>query len=337
MFLDESNYDTSKLKVKLFPVATTFDIPADPKLAVPGFETRLDFVPEAQPEYVFRKELMSDLLAWFKRPLGLGISLIGPTGSGKSSIIEQISARLNIPMYNLTGNKTMEFCDLIGRNFLVNGSQIYVYGPLTLAYKYGGVFLLDENDNLAPSTALALNAVAQRQPLLIPETSELVKCNPNFRFVVTSNTGGVGDITGLYQGTERQNIAFVDRFWKVKVGYVDAERELTILIGRRSSDGKTMIPGTAPKCPDFIARKMVSVANDIRAAFMGTSKLADALPFPMSTRALILWANLYVMFRNRTDAINSTFDTALGNIADPDSHYAMHQIIQRHFGDPVQN
>ena len=102
----------------------------------------------------------------------------------------------------------------------------FEYGPLALALRYGGLFLLNEIDLVTPEVVAGLNGILDGSPLCIAENGgELVRPHPLFRFAATANSNGGGDKTGLYQGTQRQNAAFLDRCTLCELGSPDAARK----------------------------------------------------------------------------------------------------------------
>lgn len=269
--------------------------------------------------YTFREDLLRDVLAWVHIGQGEGLYLTGPTGSGKSSLITQIAARLRIPLFGVNAHSRLETPELVGRFIVVNGSMQWVDGPLTVAMKHGCWFVLDEFDLLDPATAAGLNSVLEGRPLEIPETGEVVIAHPNFRFIATANTNGGGDTTGLYQGTLRQNLAAMDRFLITEVGYPTEEQETNIL------------SATAAALPEPIRTGMIKVANDIRGLFMvGESDVT------LSTRTLTRWGKYAMMFQGLAskggDPLAYSFDRALGFRTDTDSRKVLHEVLQRTFG-----
>ena len=247
---------------KEFAVRDTFGIEAPAEITVTGRAARGPFVPAVDPAYQFRRELLSDLLAWVKVGGRDGLFLYGPTGAGKSSLVCQVAARLHIPVQRVTAHGRLEVQDLIGHHTLIDGDMVFVDGPLTTALRNGQWFLLDELDLLDPATAAGLNGIAEGAPLVIPENGgEIVEAHPDFRFLATGNTAGAGDGTGLYQGTLRQNLAFMDRFWVLEVGYPTEEQERAILAA------------AVPDLPEIIRQRMVSVANQVRKLFMCSPKV----------------------------------------------------------------
>lgn len=321
-------------KRKTFSVRDVFNIDVPPEVTIEGFAEASDFVPEVDPGYRFTRENLSDVLGWLKCGTKDALYLTGPTGSGKSSLICQIAARLNLPVYRVTAHSRLEVPELIGHHALIDGDMVFVDGPLTSAMRYGHIFLLDEIDLLDPATAAGLNGIVEGAPLVIPENhGEVVKPHPNFRFVATGNTAGSGDESGLYQGTLRQNLAFMDRFWVVKVDYPSKEHE------------REIIKAAVPKLAEPIIDSMIEVANAIRGLFTG--ELSDdvkknipenmtMIEVTMSTRTLIRWAYMTNFFKgmrqNGVDPFHHALDRALAHKANPVTRQTIHEIAQRILG-----
>jgi cobaltochelatase CobS len=222
----------------------------------------------------------------------------------------------------------LEFPELAGHLTVKDSQMSFQYGPLALAMKFGGLFLLNEIDLLDPSTAAGLNSVLDGSPLCIPENGgELIVPHRMFRFVATGNTHGFSDETGLYQGTLRQNCAFMDRFWLVEIGYPKQEQEEKLL-------GKI-----APQLPSDLRTKMVSYANEVRRLFVGsagTNFNVDAVfEVTFSSRTLIRWAHLTIKYqplaRHGLSPINHALDRALAFRASIDSRAFLHELSQRFF------
>ena len=170
---------------------------------VRGYQAPSAFTPTVDSNYIFH-ETSRDLVVWFvSNPEP--VYVFGPSGSGKTSCIKQLAARINYPVFEVTGHSRLEFPELVGHLTVRSGNMEFEYGPLALAMKYGGLFLLNEIDLLEPSTAAGLNGILDGQPLCIPENGgELVIPHEMFRFAATANTNGASDESGLYQGTLRQ-------------------------------------------------------------------------------------------------------------------------------------
>ncbi len=123
---------------------------------------------------------MRDPAVWFLNPSD-PLYVFGPTGSGKTSLIKQLAARLNFPVFCVNAHGRLEFQDLVGHLSVQQGSMTYQYGPLALAMRHGGLFLLDEFDLLDPSTAAGLNSILDGSPLCIrkmgAKSLNLMKCS----------------------------------------------------------------------------------------------------------------------------------------------------------------
>ena len=295
---------------------------------VKGFAAPSPFTPVRDANYIFH-ESSRDLIVWFINPMD-PLYVFGPAGSGKTSCIKQLAARLNYPVFEVTGHGRLEFPDLVGHLSVHQGTMQFDYGPLALAMRFGGLFLLNEIDLLDPSTAAGLNSILDGAPLCIPENGgELITPHPMFRLCATANSNGGSDETGLYQGIQRQNLAFMDRFTLCRVDYPAPEAE------------ERLLAKIAPKLPAIIRQKMVDFANEVRRLFMGeetNSYNGNSIEITLSTRTLIRWADLTVRYqplaKQGIAPINYALDRALGFRAGRETKAMLHELAQRIF--PVQ-
>lgn len=308
-------------------IADAFDLNVPRSLTVQGYDVPSHFTPKADPNYQFVSSILSDVLAWWQvtQTLPDGLYLTGPTGSGKSSIICQLAARLNLSLQRLTAHSRMEMPELIGHHIVMDGDLIWQDGPLTTAMRHGHIFLLDEMDLLDSGTAAGLNGILEGAPLTIAENGgEIVTPHEDFRFIATGNTNGGGDRLGVYSGTMQQNAAFMDRMWVIEVGYAPEEIERAILAK------------VVPQLPALISKQMVTMANEIRGLFMGSDGNAGAIELTLSTRTLIRWATIsWFMQGKSAQGINPivyALDRALANRGNPETKKALHELCQRHFG-----
>ena len=291
---------------------------------IQGFESASSFTPKLDLEYLFH-ESSRDVVVWFMDSSD-PIYLFGPSGSGKTSLIKQLAAKLNYPVFEVTGHSRLEFPEMVGHLTVEEGNMQFQYGPLALAMKYGGLFLLNEIDIIDPATAAGLNGILDGEPLCIPENSgEIIHPHPLFRFAATANSNGAADETGLYQGVIRQNLAFMDRFWLCEVGYPTFEAE-TELLSRKAAN-----------LPKNIRKKMIEYANSVRNLFMGeaTGNLSDTIEVTFSTRTLLRWADLTVRFqplaKQGIQPITYALDRALGYRASRETRTVLHELAQRIF------
>lgn len=291
---------------------------------VKGYQSANSFTPEIDLNYVFH-ESSRDVIVWF---MGSNepFYLFGPTGSGKSSLIKQLAAKLHYPVFAITGHSRLDFPDMIGHLAVEEGNMTFQYGPLALAMKYGGLFLLDEIDLLDPATAAGLNNILDGAPLCIPENEgEIISPHPLFRFVATANTNGGQDETGLYHGTLNQNLAFMDRFWVSEIDYpsIDAETQLLAM--------------KAPNLPEDLRVKMVEYAGEVRRFFMGDLQVdfSHSIEVTFSTRTLIRWADLVTRFQplaqQGIQPVIYALDRALGFRATRTTRSFLHELAQRIF------
>lgn len=290
---------------------------------VRGYAKPSPFTPKINPNYIFH-ETSRDVIVWLIAP-PTPLYVCGVCGCGKSSLINQLAARLNYPVFEVTGHNRLEFQDLAGHHTVRNGNMHFEYGPLALAMKYGGLFLLNELDLLEPSTATGLNGILDGQPLCIPENGgEIIEPHPMFRFAATANTNGGSDETGLYQGTLRMNMALMDRFMVVEVSYLKPDAELEVL------------EQAAPHLPAKIRTNMVELANEVRRLFMGENGYgSNSIEVTFSTRTLLRWADLTMRYqplaRQGIQPISYALDRALGFRAAKETRAMLHEFVQRIF------
>ncbi len=281
--------------------------------SIKGYAALSAYTPKTDPHYLFH-ESSRDLVVWFLEEAD-PLYVFGPTGSGKTSLVKELAARLNYPVFEVTGHARLEFPDLAGHLTVEQGQMKFQYGPLSLAMKYGGLFLLNEIDLLDPATAAGLNSILDGSPLCIPENGgELITPHSMFRFAATANTNGALDETGLYQGVLKQNLAFMDRFWLCEISYPKASDEVKLLTA------------ITPELPTELLSKMVEYAGEVRRLFLGQTSAAteSILDVTFSTRTLIRWAKLMTRFQPLAQKgfspLIHALDRALALRATPESH-----------------
>ena len=300
---------------------------------VRGYAAASAYTPAIDLDYIFH-ESSRDVVVWFLNPQGLRepLYVFGPTGCGKTSCIKQLAARLNYPVFEVTGHGRLEFADLVGHLTVKDGNMVFEYGPLALAMRCGALLLINEIDLASPEIAAGLNSVLDGSPLCIAENGgELIVPHSMFRLVATANTNGAGDDTGLYQGTQRQNLAWLDRFTICEVGYPTADVEKSLLARR------------FPSLPEALRATMVEYANEVRKLFMGeasTGNLTNTIEVTFSTRSLLRWGDLTVRFQplahQGIQPVTYALDRALAYRASRETRAMLHELAQRMFPQQVE-
>lgn len=276
-------------------------------------------VPDAIP-YIFRKNLMSIFLGWIMGAAGADpLYIFGPTGSGKTSLAEQVAARIRQPLYVVPCHEGMEPPDLFGSWLVENGNMRWQDGPLLAGLRdpAGAWVLLNEGDSLRSACAIAIHRILEGRPVTIPQTGEVFDPRQyGARILLDGNTAGFGDETGSYGGTNHQNKAFMGRFMMMEAGYPDPEDELKVL------------RGAVPSIPEEIGKWMIKLANDVRGAF----KNGDTEVI-FCTRALIRWGQLYCFYLKKQDVkpLYFSLDHAIGLKYPTETRTGLHELVQRVF------
>src|SRR5690554_4068015 len=307
-----------------YTISNTFDLEGI-DVAVNGYpkgHKHQAFVPDLDENYRFRRDILMTVAAWWQMEES-PLYLWGPMGTGKTSVLLQMAARLNIPVQLVSCHDRLETPDLIGRYVLNDeGGMDFIDGPLTTAMRFGHLLILDEIDYLNPATAAGMNGLREGLPLTIPETGETVRPAEGFKLAVTGNTNGMGDDLNVYPGINRMNQAFLDGFAGLEVGYPEKQTEVEIL---RS---------VMPDQDDSVLEAMVSVADSVRSLFMGNPNADEdsAIEVTMSTRTLVRWARWRLMADNHPKPWEFSMDRALGWRTSPETKAVINGIIDRVFG-----
>lgn len=302
-------------------VAKVFGLPDVPaSIMVDVRDVQSEMVPKRNDNYFFRKDVLSDLLAWHSGATNDPLYLTGPTGAGKSSIVTQVAARLNIPLYVVSCHERLELPELFGRYVVKAGEMVWQNGPLIEGLKDPSSpwILLDEVDTLEPGTFTGLNAILEGRSVIIPETGERIDPSKSgAKIICAGNTNGGGDRTGFYQATKQQNLATMGRFMIVEVAYPSQKEE------------EALLEKTVPQVPELVRQKMVAVANDVRRLFQ-----TGEIEVTLDTRSLIRWANLAFFFRGKpnVNVIQYALDRAVGFRTSETSRNSLHELVQRVFG-----
>jgi cobaltochelatase CobS len=270
----------------------------DLNLQVPVLEGSQDHVPEIDPAYRFNREVTAAILAGFIHNRRVAIQ--GRHGTGKSSHIEQIAARLNWPCVRLNLDGHITRPDLIGKHVITlrDGRQVtdFEEGILPWAVQRPMALVFDEYDAGRPEILFVIQRLLERDGrLTLLDQNRVITPHSLFRIFATMNTVGLGNLSGLYHGTQMLNHAQLDR-WNLMatLDYLSPEDEMAIVTAR--------VPSFASSQQQDLLRKMVAVASLTREGFE-TGELSSL----MSPRTVITWAENAEIFHDLDLAFALTF------------------------------
>ena len=277
-------------------VREVFGIDSD--MIVKGFSERANRVPEVDETYKFDPDTTLAILAGFNH--NRRVMIQGYHGTGKSTHIEQVAARLNWPAVRVNLDSHISRIDLIGKDAikLKDGKQVTEFheGILPWALRNPVAIVFDEYDAGRADVMFVIQRVLEQDgKLTLLDQNEIITPHSNFRLFATSNTVGLGDTTGLYHGTQQINQAQMDRWSLVAtLNYLSVEVESAIVLAKSpsydSEEGKRVI------------KQMVTVADLTRTAFMNGD-----LSTVMSPRTVINWASNTEIFKDVGYAFRLTF------------------------------
>lgn len=327
------NKNTTSNRTEVAPATNLFGFESQGKVKIFP-DTGNHRVPKVDDNYVFSKDLVEDILYVMNKPrANIASWFYGHRGTGKTSVVSQVLARMNYPTLMLAGTEETEVYQLVGYNRPVNGSFEYVYAPLSYAMKYGCALVINEFDMLPPTVSAILHDVLEGMPLVLPENNnEIIYPHADFCLFVTGNTNGAGDESGLYAGTQPQNPALMDRFAVNHVDYLDKDTELAV------------VANVVPKLDETTRGMLVDYARITRELFIG--EFSGSADYPeladldrqvrtsqlMSTRTVLNWAERIVMFRKRDQPIMNTLERVFLNKCQPAERMAFEHMAKLMFG-----
>ena len=313
--MTDSLIDKPDTKVK---AAKTFGIDLD--MEVPAFSKSNDWTPQIDPAYHFDPGTTRSLLLGLKH--NRRVLLQGLHGTGKSTHIEQVCARLNWGCVRINLDSHVSRMDLLGKDAIKieEGKQITVFqeGILPFCFQRPLVLVFDEYDAGRPDVMFVIQRVLEASgKLTLLDQSRVLAPHPWFRIFATANTIGVGDVTGLYHGTQQINQGQIDRWHIVSVlDYLQPEVEAAWISDKLKQDKLKVGKDTL--------ERMVACAGMIRGAF------ADGgISAPMSPRAVLTWAENYALM----GSVDAAFQLSYINKCEPSERLAVAECYQRAFGD----
>jgi cobaltochelatase CobS len=281
---------------RLVPVRELFDI--DSNMRVPVFLTPDEHVPEIDAAYRFNPDVTLAILAGFTR--NRRVMLQGLHGSGKSTHIEQVAARLNWPCTRVNLDGHISRLDLIGKDGIVlrEGKQITEFqeGILPWALRRPMALIFDEYDAGRPDVMFVIQRILERDGKLnLLDQNLVIHPHPSFRLFATANTVGLGNLNGLYNGTQVLNQAQLDR-WNIvaTLNYLPQAEEVAIVAAR--------VPHLLARHGERLLMQMVAVADLTRQGFA-----SGDLSTLMSPRCVISWAENMEIFSDPALAFRLSF------------------------------
>ena len=302
---------------KMLKVRDAFGIDSD--MEVPAFSEADERVPDLDPAYVFDPDTTLAICAGFAR--NRRVMVQGYHGTGKSTHIEQVAARLKWPCIRINLDAHISRIDLIGRDAIVlrDGQQVTEFreGLLPWALQHPVALVFDEYDAGRPDVMFVIQRVLEVEgKLTLLDQNRVIRPNPHFRMFATTNTIGLGDTTGLYHGTQALNQGQLDR-WNIvtTLNYLPAATEAQIVLAKSGEydkpDGRKTV------------EQMVKVADLTRSAFINGD-----ISTVMSPRTVISWAQNALIFGD----VGFAFRVSFLNKCDESERGLIAEMYQRVFG-----
>lgn len=297
-------------------VRDTFGIDTD--MQVSAFVEPTEHVPDTDNTYRFNPAVTLALLAGFSRDRRVMVQ--GLHGTGKSTHIEQVAARLNWPCVRVNLDGHVSRMDLVGKDAVVirDGQQVTEFqeGIVPWSLQRPMALIFDEYDAGRPDVMFVIQRILERDgQFTLMDQNRVLKPNPFFRLFATANTVGQGNLNGLYHGAQRLNHAQIDR-WNIVVAlnYLPRDEEVAIVTAR--------VPALADAAGQTVVNAMVSVAELTRHGF----RVGDISTL-MSPRTVITWAENLEIFRDPGVA----FELSFVNKCDESERPVVAEYFQRCF------
>jgi len=278
------------------------------------------FIPKSNPNYVFQPEATEKMVVAIE--LGDKSMITGPTGSGKSTLIKEICARLNRPFIRINMTGDMDSGAFFGQYLIEDGATVWKNGPMAEGALHGAVVLIDEWELSPPEITMGLQWLLEDDgELYLKEKAgdskdKIIQPHNQFRIVCGGNTLGQGDETGAHAGVNVQNTASIDRFQTVcKLDYLTKSHELNIL------------KKAVPTLNADIADKMLQFASLLRQGYKQGS-----VSLTMSPRTLINWAKKTTYWGDPLVALKMAFFDKISENEKPE----VNQIVTKVFTKPIK-
>lgn len=290
---------------------------------LPAFSQAEEHVPEIDPAYHFEPETTKAILAGFTH--NRRVLVQGYHGTGKSTHIEQVAARLNWPCIRVNLDSHISRTDLVGRDVITlkDGKQITEFreGILPWALERPIALVFDEYDAGRPDVMFVIQRVLEANgKFTLLDQNRVISPHPYFRLFATSNTVGLGDSAGIYHGTQPINQGQMDR-WSIvaSLGYLEPKDELAVITAKA--------PHLASGKGKETARQMIEMANLTRHGFT-----SGDITTVMSPRTVINWAENAAIF----DDLHKAFELTFLNKCDDNEKPVIAEYYQRVFNHTLK-
>ena len=301
-------------------IKQTFGIDTD--IEVDAFSKKSELVPEIDKDYVFDRDTTLAILSAFLH--NKKVIVHGYHGTGKSTHITQIAARLNWPCVRINLDSHISRIDLIGKDAITlkDGKQITEFkeGILPWSFQNPVALVFDEYDAGRSDVMFVLQRILESDGYFtLLDKNKVVRQNRYFRLFATANTIGLGDTTGLYTGTQQINQAQLDR-WEIvtSLNYLPEDKEMKIILSKNKKLDN-------PKGKEIISN-MIKVASLTRKGF-----IAGDISTVMSPRTVLNWSNNAEIFKD----IGYAFRVTFLNKCDDAEKSIIAEYYQRCFGDDL--
>lgn len=295
----------------------------DLAMNVPAFSKANEYVPDLDQSYRFDRDTTVAILAGFAH--NRRVMIQGYHGTGKSTHIEQVAARLNWPCVRVNLDSHISRIDLVGKDAIVirDGKQVTEFreGMLPWALQNPVALVFDEYDAGRPDVMFVIQRVLEQQGrLTLLDQNRVIRPHPAFRLFSTANTIGLGDTTGLYHGTQQINQGQMDR-WNIvtTLNYLPHDKEVEIILAKapdyqKTAEGKKTVAA------------MVRVADLTRQSFM-----SGDISTVMSPRTVLTWVENTQIFKD----IGFGFRVTFLNKCDEQERATVAEFYQRCFGEEL--
>ena len=294
----------------------------DSEMQIDAFSKKNEYVPKIDADYKFDKDTTLAIIAGFA--FNKRVLIQGYHGTGKSTHIEQVAARLNWPCVRVNLDSHISRIDLIGKDAIVlkDNKQITEFkeGILPWSIQNPVALVFDEYDAGRPDVMFVIQRILEVDgKLTLLDQNQVITPHNSFRLFATTNTVGMGDVTGLYHGTQQINQGQMDR-WHIlsTLNYLERTHELDVVKGK--------VPQLKSAKDKALIKSMIQLADLTRQGFIN-----EDISTLMSPRTVITWAQNYIIFND----IKHSFRLTFLNKCDETERPIVAEYFQRCFGEDL--